>query len=343
MKYHFLPDPETLAAMVDAFKEKLQDSYRKLLTTIYEETGHQQSQIILEKIIALPKKNFSSILTFYYHHTVRAINEGEYIPKLLSDLDLVLAFVKEEDNKSSFVVYETMPDTISHAILETMGNSITNYNILLRGLPKTEEIQAKQRLEQGVKYLWHSCPKMLENIQELVHQIFFVGSDCPQKHCALSLTSAVTQGMVFINGVYNPSWVFLLDKYIHEAAHAYLFLINQEELLVLNDPKELYPSPLRQDTRPMEGVYHALFVLMSLLHAFSRIMEEQELMESDSKEIITLMKMYSAGLERSYTTVMRQGKLTPIARFLLEDGYDMVYKSQHKLCPIRKNVTRNNP
>jgi hypothetical protein len=343
MKYHFLPDPGTLAAMVDAFKRKLQDSYKKLLTTIYEETGHQQSRTILEKIIALPKKDFSSILTFYYHHTVRAINDGEYIPKLLSDLDLVLAFVKEKDNNSSCVVYEAMPDTISHAILKTMGHSITNYDISLRGLPKTEEIQAKQRLEQGMEYLWNSCPKMLGNIQKLVHQIFFVGSDCPQKHCAFSLTSAVTQGMVFINGEYNPSWVFLLDKYVHEAAHTYLFLINQEELLVLNDPKELYPSPLRQDTRPMEGVYHALFVLMSLLHVFSRIMENQELMQSDSKEIIKLMKMCSAGLGKSYTTVMHQGKLTPIARFLLEDGYNTVYKSQHRLCPIRKNVIINNP
>lgn len=136
MKYHFLPDPRTLTTMVDAFKGKLQDSYKKLLTTIYKETGHQRSQTILEKIVALPKQNFSSILTFYYHHTVRAINDGEHIPKLLLDLDLVLAFVKEKDNNSSFVVYETMPDTISHAILKTMGHSITNYDISLRGLPK---------------------------------------------------------------------------------------------------------------------------------------------------------------------------------------------------------------
>jgi hypothetical protein len=343
MKYNFLPDPETLCAMVDAFRSKLQDSYRKLLTTVYEETGHQQSQTILEKIVALPKENFSSILTFYYHHTVKAINEGGYIPKVLSDLALALSFVKEKDDNGSFVVYEAMPDTISHAMLKAMGAAITNYNISLRGLPQKEEIKAKQRLEQGIKYLRNSCPKFLGNVQALVHNIFFVGSDCTQKHCAFSLTSAVTQGMVFINGEYNPGWVFLLDKYVHEAAHTYLFLLNQEELLVLNDPKELYPSPLRQDARPMEGVYHALFVLMCLLYAFSKIMAKQALTESDKAEIITLMRMYSDGLERSYTTVMRQGKLTPIARFLLEDGYDTVYKCQHGLCPIRKHVTINNP
>lgn len=343
MKYHFLPNPETLFAMVDAFRGKLQNSYRKLLTTIYEETGHQQAQTILEKILARPKENFSSILTFYYHHTVKAINAGGYIPKLLSDLDLALSFVEEKDHNGSFVVYEATPDTISHAMLKTMEASMTNYNISLRGLPQKEEIKAKQRLEQGINYLGNSCPKFLENVQALVHNIFFMGSDCPQKHCAFSLTSAVTQGMVFINGEYNPDWVFLLDKYVHEAAHAYLFLINQEELLVLNDPKELYPSPLRQDARPMEGVYHALFVLMSLLYDFSKIMATQALTESDKAEIITLMRMYSDGLERSYTTVMRQGKLTPLARFLLEDGYDTVYKFQHRLCPIRKHATINNP
>ena len=199
------------------------------MTTIHEATGYQPSQTILEKIVALPRKNFSSILTFYYHRTVRAINAGEEdIPKLLSDLDLALSFVKAKDNNDPFVVYEEMPDTIAHAILRTMGNSITDYNISLRGLPTTEECKAKQCLEQGTKYLGHSCPEMLRNIQELVCQIFFIGSDCPEENCAFSLTSAVTQGMVFINGEYHPSRVFLLDKYIHEAAHAYLFLINQE-------------------------------------------------------------------------------------------------------------------
>lgn len=326
MKYNFLPDRATLAAMVDAFRGKLQDSYRKLLTTIHEETGYKQAKTILENIEALPRKNFSSILTFYYHHTVRAINEGEEdIPKLLSDLDRVLSFVKEEGNNGLFIVYEAMPDTIAHAILRTMGHSITNYNIALRGLPQTEELKAKQRLEQGVKYLQHNCPKALVSVQELVHQIFFVGSDCPENHYTLALTGVVTQGMVFINAEKNTDWVSLLDKYVHEAAPAYLFLINQEELLVLNDPKRLYPSPVRHDMRPMEGVYHAVFVLMRLLYTFSMILEDSSLVESDKKDIVSLIKTYSDSLEKGYDTVMEQGELTQVARILLEEGYESIH------------------
>ncbi|MEO1256079.1 MAG: HEXXH motif-containing putative peptide modification protein, partial [Bacteroidota bacterium] len=277
--------------MVDAFREKLKDSYRRLLTTIHEETGHKQSKTLLEKVETLPKNNFSSILTFYYHHTVKAINGGEKdVPRLLSDLDLALSFVKEKDHNGLFVVYEAMPDTISHTVLKTMGSSITNYNISLRGLPKTEEIKAAQRLEQSVKYLQNNCPEMLVSVQELVQQIFFIGSDCPGKHHTLALTGVVTQGMIFINAEKNTDWISLLDKYIHEAAHAYLFLINQEELLVLNDPKKLYASPVRHDMRPMEGVYHAIFVLMRLIYAFSSIIEDSDLVASDKKDMISLMK-----------------------------------------------------
>ncbi len=64
----------------------------------------------------------------------------------------------------------------------------------------------------------------------------------------------------------------------------------------------------------MEGVYHALFVLITLLYAFSKILKNNALSESDNEEIIMLMQMYIGGLEKSFTTVMQQGKLTPSSK-----------------------------
>lgn len=323
MKYEFLPDYTTIESMVKFFREKLQKSYKELLASIYEETGEKRAQILLEKMEVLDIEYFSSILTFYYHHTVQSINEGDNnISNMILKIERALNFSCQ--NTNHFLVYETMPPTVSKEILDVISNSIPNYEILLRGLSSQKELKAKSNLEKGIKYFNKSCPGPLKNIQTLVDRVFFVGSDSPEESHVLSMTGARTQGLIFINGEYGSSWVFLLDKYVHEAAHTYLFLINQEELLVLNDQKNLYPSPLREDKRPMEGVYHAVFVLMNLLFAFGVILEKEELIEADRREIEELIETYSKGLIKGYGTVMQQGELTPVAKNLLEEGYKAV-------------------
>jgi len=323
MRHEFLPDYTTIANMVSSFKEKLRRSYKELLASIYEETGDKRAQILLEKIEVLNKEYFSSILTFYYHHTVQAINRGDSdIGNMMSKIELALDFSRH--NTDRFLVYATVPSTVSKEILNVTGNSILNYEILLRGLSPSKELKARNNLEKGIAYLHRSCPRLLKNIQTLVDRVFFVGNDSSEESHVLSVTGIRTQGLIFINGEYDSSWVFLLDKYVHEAAHAYLFLINQEELLVLNDQKDLYPSPLREDERPMEGVYHAVFVLMNLLVALGMILEKEELVESDKKEIEAFIENYSNGLRKGYATVMQQGELTPVAKELLEEGYETV-------------------
>jgi HEXXH motif-containing protein len=49
-------------------------------------------------------------------------------------------------------------------------------------------------------------------------------------------------------------------KLAHETAHCRLFGLAKGGRLVENDDAERYPSPLRQDLRPMEGVAHATYV-----------------------------------------------------------------------------------
>ena len=52
--------------------------------------------------------------------------------------------------------------------------------------------------------------------------------------------------------------------------------------------------------------------------------------------------MYLEGLAKSYTTVIKKGQLTPIARLLLEEGYDTVHQLQHVLYLIRRALTTKN-
>jgi hypothetical protein len=60
---------------------------------------------------------------------------------------------------------------------------------------------------------------------------------------------------------------------IHESAHLKLFCAYLDDEIVLNDPDETYSSPLRREPRPMNGIYHAAFVLarmVQFLHDLDR-------------------------------------------------------------------------
>ena len=67
-------------------------------------------------------------------------------------------------------------------------------------------------------------------------------------------------GALALNSEAHPDWWQYIPRLIHEYSHNLLFGIARNEPLVFNDPEERYESPLRQDLRPMDGIYHALFV-----------------------------------------------------------------------------------
>jgi HEXXH motif-containing protein len=58
----------------------------------------------------------------------------------------------------------------------------------------------------------------------------------------------------------------------HECAHCLLHAFTWAEPLVENEPSERYPSPLRRDARPMEGVVHATYVLARMHHCIERLL-----------------------------------------------------------------------
>ena len=68
-------------------------------------------------------------------------------------------------------------------------------------------------------------------------------------------------GALIVNPATNADPLALAETLAHESGHALLFGLADAEALVNNPPDERYPSPLRPDPRPMEGIVHATYVL----------------------------------------------------------------------------------
>jgi HEXXH motif-containing protein len=63
----------------------------------------------------------------------------------------------------------------------------------------------------------------------------------------------------------------LAETIAHEAAHNALFALAPVDGVVENDDSERYSSPLRVDPRPMNGIYHATFVLARMCFAMREV------------------------------------------------------------------------
>ena len=67
-------------------------------------------------------------------------------------------------------------------------------------------------------------------------------------------------GALAVNPAAHESWWDYLPRLVHEYSHNLLFGLAADGPLVENDPDERHPSPLREEPRPIDGIFHALYV-----------------------------------------------------------------------------------
>jgi hypothetical protein len=99
-------------------------------------------------------------------------------------------------------------------------------------------------------------------------------------------------GAITLNSSLPKTQLRLIEAIAHEAAHNTLFGLSPYDHFVLNDDSERYTSPLRDDLRPLDGIFHATFVLARMHYAVSRILNGKTATETERQEAITLLEGY---------------------------------------------------
>ncbi len=126
-------------------------------------------------------------------------------------------------------------------------------------------------------------------------------------------------GGIIINANRRDNELTMVQMLAHESAHNLLFGLGVDEALVENSPVELFPSPLRLDPRPMEGIYHATFVTARMHRSVQQLLDSGNFCrlrreEIARKEIADNARLFAKGIE----TVLRNGKLTPLGRTIMD-------------------------
>src|SRR5690606_17433047 len=83
-------------------------------------------------------------------------------------------------------------------------------------------------------------------------------------------------GAITINVETHCDWTQFYRQIVHETGHNLLFAIARGEPLVKADPSLRRPSPLRDDLRPLDGIFHAAYVSAREALAFEALLQRHD-------------------------------------------------------------------
>lgn len=122
----------------------------------------------------------------------------------------------------------------------------------------------------------------------------------------------------------------LLERLVHEAAHAELFVLAQDGPLCHNPDDERHPVLIRPDPRPMNGILHSLHVTGRVCETLDALLADPPLAEalggSPRERALLLddcrrLREHQAALgHSSLEAVRRHGRLTALGTAVVEAG-----------------------
>lgn len=132
------------------------------------------------------------------------------------------------------------------------------------------------------------------------------------------VSSLMVWGGAFANAKHYQDLLQAADFFVHESTHALLFALSHEEPLVLNNITDVYPSPLRSDPRPMDGIFHASLVCARVCEFYYLLAQDDD---SESKDkIIQLSQRNKASFYDGLTTIQKDGLLSAQAKELVDQA-----------------------
>ena len=180
--------------------------------------------------------------------------------------------------------------------------------LALRPLAEGEFAVACGRIKAAVNLLESAAPEVAGELHALVREIVVVDK---AGNWPFGASSFQLWGALFIKLRPWASRVEIAESLAHECAHALLFGFGMGAPLVENEPQALYPSPLRSDPRPMDGVVHATYVIARMYYTVSRLLESGLLTEEETREARAAKERNALGYAEGISVVEAEARWTP--------------------------------
>jgi hypothetical protein len=166
-------------------------------------------------------------------------------------------------------------------------------------------------------------PDLAAEIRALVLEIVLAaGTEDPGQMTFDGASAFMLWGAIMINANRRDGAIGMVQMLAHESAHDLLFGFCTEGPLVENSPEELFPSPLRVDLRPMEGICHATFVTARMYRAVKQLIDRGILPAPLKEQALKDLKENARLFQKGIATVNQHAKFTAPGAALMQGASD---------------------
>ncbi|WP_078484765.1 aKG-HExxH-type peptide beta-hydroxylase [Solemya pervernicosa gill symbiont] len=267
--FSFLPDPIRARAIDSRMRQGLADS----LNYVSGELGKQVGKSLdgVDELVAATSRGAvypPSTFGLYYEIVSAVMEDGHQAAEtLINELQSERKLDGNELNVTTLGGIESISVQKRYQrLMDTDPN--TPFTILSPAGEEADDLVSQ--FKSGHRRLRETIPVLADEFESLVKEVVLVVGDVESNgYDFAGGSSYMLWGALFINAERHKSDVALIEAIAHESAHSFLFGMTYDEPLVLNADDELLQSPLRDDPRPMDGIYHATFVLARMHWAMS--------------------------------------------------------------------------
>ena len=138
------------------------------------------------------------------------------------------------------------------------------------------------------------------------------------------VSSLMLWGSMFINAEHYASLYQVVECLVHEVTHCVLFGYSAETPLVHNPAHERYPSPLRSDPRPMDGIYHATLVSARIVLFTQQLLDKVELDQQQSASTQQTLSNYRGMFSDGAQVIREHGQLSTTGQTFLDTATSLL-------------------
>lgn len=315
----FFPDAARAAAMDRRMRAGLADSLEYLAETLAEQLEADRSG--LDALVREMRSGAiypASTFGLYYEATSSLIDGDQD-----AALGLFDELVRERPRPSAELCIVTLDESGTPANAQRyrrlMDNDAQTRFGFIQPAPDVAQ-QARKLALSSLARLERAVPALAQEFRALVRDLIFVAGEPGAAYQFAGGSSYMLWGALFLNAEHHTDEIAMIEAMAHESAHSLLFGFSYDEALVENADDELYPSPLRDDPRPMDGIYHATYVSARMYWALSRLLDSGELSASEAEFAREARDADLRNFFDGHAVVHQHGRLTATGRALMVEA-----------------------
>lgn len=184
------------------------------------------------------------------------------------------------------------------------------------------------QIEAALRLIELLTPELYGEIKAVVREIILAVNTGDENYFQYGgASSFMMWGSLLMNASNEHNLLGLVQSLVHESAHSLLFGMCADGPVLENSGQELHASPLRKDPRPLDGIYHAVFVTARMYYVLSEMMKSGKLGMESRSDIEKQLKEHQERFFDGMETLTEYARLTKLGKAIIRSAEDYMTRA----------------